>query len=92
MQHHPRLIFAYIGIVLAMLGCTNRKEHQNAADIVPTVIETSPAESSYLVIDNTTGEALGIMVNEVGDFYIINPGNEEIIPKEGHSLQPIPTE
>lgn len=50
-----------------------------AADIQEKIVE--------VIVDNATGEFLGIKVNEVGDYYIINPGDEELIPKEGHSVK-----
>lgn len=42
-----------------------------------------------LVIDDATCEVLGVKVNEVGGYYIINPMNEEMIPVEGHSIRKI---
>lgn len=46
-------------------------------------------ETIEVVVEDATGTILGIKVNEVGDYYIINPSNEEMIPMEGHSIKKI---
>lgn len=46
-------------------------------------------ETIEVVVEDATGTILGIKVNEVGDYYIINPSDEEMIPMEGHSIRKI---
>ena len=53
----------------------------------------SPAVTTVdLVVDDETGEILGEMVNQVGDYYIINPGDEIFIPIAGHSIKTVQIE
>lgn len=43
-----------------------------------------------VVVVDSTGQILGIKANQVGDYYLINPGNEQMVPIQGHSLKMVP--
>lgn len=59
---------------------------------IPQPEPASADETMQVVVDDETGEILGEMVNMVGDYYIINPGDEDFIPKAGHSIKEVPIE
>lgn len=74
-------------------SCTAHKpEHSMESVTEPVVQETvvkEQTEPTFVIIDDATGEVLGVMVNEVGDYYVMNPGDEVIVPKNGHSIKEV---
>lgn len=60
-------------------------------EVMPDTKKEGTEEMIEVVVDDATGEILGIKANEVGDYYIINPQNEVMINKEGHSTKFVPS-
>ena len=67
-------------------SCGDEGRETSGGTVDPETSVESRPDPVVAVKDDATGEILGVMVNEVGDYYIINPGDEEFIPKEGHSI------
>lgn len=85
---------------LCLVSCSGGKKVEKGSSTsspsVPKEAEAQEPETKEpniqkevveVIVDNATGDILGIKVNEVGDYYLINPGNEVMIPKEGHSVK-----
>jgi len=96
-RNSPHILAATALCILTLLciSCSGKKTREDGnkdtekAEIDSTVVNITEKESAeeptIVIVDDATGEVLGVKVNEVGDYFIINPGNEEIIPMQGHS-------
>jgi len=75
---------------ITLYSCRQNKVEgeDNNQESLPTEAVVSDL-TVEVVVDDSTGEILGIKANEVGDFYLINPGDEQMIPKEGHSVKSV---